>query len=157
MDSCQNWATKGSTTRPEIEIRDLTIGFCIDNLPLVTHCAVSSFLSLVTAASQAELSCHICHLWWMTSSKEELKNRSHWRRSGAAQILLDKADWRVFVPRTLFAALWGTVFCTVACLTRLARLRQCSSEVNSKGVCVCVCSFFLFTDSFVISFHILKF
>lgn len=121
---------------------NVNICFRLDKLPLVTHCAVSSFLSVVTAASQAGLSCHICHLWWMTSasSREELKNRSR-RRHRAAHILLDKADWRVFVPYTLFAAFWGTVFCSVACLTWLVRLQLCSSEVNSKRVCVC--SFFL--------------
>lgn len=124
---------------------------------LVTHCVVSSFLSVLTAASQAELSCHICHLWWMTSlsSREELKQRTHTRHDGAAQILLDKADWRVFVH---------PAFHLLPCEGRFSILLHvwhglldcCSAAVKLiQRVCVlCVCSFY--SDSFVISFHILN-
>lgn len=150
------WGLPVQDTRRSV---DLNICFWFDKLSPVTHCAVSSFLSVITAASQAELSCHICHLWWMTSvpSKEELRNRSH-RRHRATQILLDKVDWRVFVPRTFFFFLFFLPPSEGRRSVRLHVWRDLldrGSDINSKRVCVC--SFFSRADSFVISFHILKF
>lgn len=143
------WGLSVQDTRRSV---DLNICFWFDKLSPVTHCAVSSFLSVITAASQAELSCHICHLWWMTSvpSKEELRNRSH-RRHRATQILLDKVDWRVFVPRTFYFffcrllrddVLFGCMFdatCWIAAVTLI------------QSVYVCVPSFFVLTALWFLS------
>lgn len=89
----------------------------------------------LSSTSQADLSCHICHLWWMTStsSREELKKQSLRGHSRAAQTLF----WTKQIDVFLFPALYSLpseeqFFCTPACLP--ARLWQCSSKANSEGV-----------------------
>lgn len=152
----------GPADRSQVTRRsaDVIPGFCLDKVPLVAHCAVSCYLSVVTPASQAVLSCHICHLWRVTtvSSREELKKLFHRRHSAAAQMLLDKADWHVFVHPTLFAPFWGTVCCSVAYLTWLVQLQQCRSEFNSEGGrFLCFFLFLFWLTALWLFLHILKY
>lgn len=136
------------------------------NFPFVqTVLAVSSFPS---AASRAELSCHICHLLTDDVDVEQgrvKKTISQRTRRSSSDSFLDEADWRVFVPHTLLVGFWGAFFFlrTAACLP--ARLWQCSGEVNSEGACACslffhfwqLCDFFSYCQIFrfgcVVTFH----
>lgn len=77
------------------------------------------------------------------SRSEELKEQSH-RRQWSSSDSFGQSRLTCFCS-SHFARLpsEGRFFsCSVACLTWLARLRRCGSEVNSKGACVrspCLC------------------
>lgn len=122
-----------------------------------THMCASDSPSAVAASFQAELSCHICRPWRMmlASTRQELKKQSHWRDSGAAQILFDtKIGVFLFITLSFFPS--EGRFPDPSHVWRDSRARRrFDTEVDSEDV---LCLFFLSVAFFFdCTSHILNF